>query len=91
MNASEGQGKENTKAGELATRMREVLKRIEDIKGYRVQVLKKSGTPLKLMFLLSMIGEGQKCDREDCKNCIREGRGVKFPPFKKRTRPSLDS
>ena len=36
---------ENTKGGELAERMRTTLKRIEEILGYRVKVVERSGTP----------------------------------------------
>ena len=48
---------ENTKGGELAERMRTTLKRIEEILGYRVKVVERSGTPLKKMFPLTKIGK----------------------------------
>ena len=60
---------ENTKGGELAERMRGTLERIEDILGYRIKVVERSGTPLKLMFPLTKIGEEQECGREDCRTC----------------------
>ena len=50
---------DNTKDGELARKMRDVIERLEDILGYRIKVVERSGTPLKLMFPLSKIGQGQ--------------------------------
>ena len=40
---------DNTKDGELAKKMREVIEGLEDILGYKVKVLERSGTPLKLI------------------------------------------
>ena len=49
---------DNTKGGGLARELREVLGRLEDIMGYRLKVVERSGTPLRLMFPLTKIGEG---------------------------------
>ena len=57
---------ENTKEGVLARELREVMERIKYILGYNIKIVERSGTPLKLMFALSRIGEGGECGREDC-------------------------
>ena len=75
---------DNTKEGGLARNLREVLGRLEDILGYRVKVVERSGTPLKLMFPLSKVGEGQSCERTDCITCNQDSRGEHLPPCKKR-------
>ena len=76
---------ENTKDGELAKELREVMGRIEDILGYKVKIVERSGTPLKLMFPLSRIGEGQACSRGDCVTCTQDSRGEVLPPCTKRS------
>ena len=76
---------DNTKEGELAKDMRETLKRMEDILGYRVKVVERSGTPLKLMFPLSKVGEGQECGRLDCVTCTQDSRGEDIPQCRKRS------
>ena len=48
---------ENTKDGELAKELREVMGRIEDKLWYKVNIVERSGTPLKLMFPLSRMGK----------------------------------
>ena len=47
---------ENTKGGVLAKNLREVVERIKGILGYRVKIVERAGTPLKLMFPLSKVG-----------------------------------
>ena len=49
---------ENTKGGILAKNLREVMERLKPILGYSIKVVERAGTPLKLMFPLSKIGEG---------------------------------
>ena len=71
---------DNTKEGGLAREIREVLRRLEDILGYRVKVVERSGTPLKMMFPLTKIGEGQQCGRPDCITCTQDNKGDKLPP-----------
>ena len=75
---------ENTKGGELAERMRTTLKRIEPILGYRIKVVERSGTPLKLMFPLTKIGGGLECGRSDCRTCTQSTKGENLPPCTKR-------
>ena len=72
----------NTKDGELARNIREVIGRVENILGYRVKVVEMTGIPLKLMFPLSKIREGQQCGRNDCITCTQDNRGELAQPCK---------
>ena len=60
------------------------MARIENILGYKVKIVERSGTPLKLMFPLTKIGGGQECGRPDCRTCTQETRGEQVPPCTKR-------
>ena len=51
---------ENTKGGVLAKNLREVVERIKGILRYRVKIVERAGTPLKLMFPLSKVGQGEE-------------------------------
>ena len=42
--------------------------------------MERSGTPLKLMFPLSKIGEVQQCGRMDCITCTQDNRGELVTP-----------
>ena len=64
---------ENTKEGGLARKLREVVEKIQYILGYRIKVVERSGTPLKLLFPLGGLGEENRCGREDCLPCGQEG------------------
>jgi len=68
---------ENTKDGELARELSEVMSRIKGILGYNIKTVERFGIPLKLMFALSMIGEGGECGHEDCITCILRIAGEK--------------
>ena len=74
---------ENTKDGALARRLREVVERIQFIMGFRIKIVERAGTPLKLMFPLSRIGQGGECGRADCVTCTQESRGDVSPPVTK--------
>ena len=76
---------ENTKDGALAKEMREILERQKIILGFRIKVVERSGTPLRLMFPLSKVGEGGECGRSDCVTCTQESRGERLPPCSKRS------
>ena len=47
--------------------------------------MERSGTPLRLMFPLTKVGEGQNCERLDCITCNQDSRGEQLPPCKKRS------
>ena len=76
---------ENTKEGKLAQNIREVLERLEGMLGYKIKVVERAGTPLRLMFPLSKVGEGKECGREDCTTCTQESRSETLPPCNKRS------
>ena len=75
---------DNTKDGGLARKLREVVERIQHILGYRIKVVERAGTPLKLHFPLSGLGEDDKCGRQDCLPCSQEG-GEKKTRCRKRS------
>ena len=76
---------ENSKGGELARNIREVLGRIQNILGFKIKVVERAGTPLRMMFPLSKIGEGKECGRKDCITCTQDSRGEELPPCTKRS------
>ena len=49
----------NTKDSLLAKNLPDVVERLKNILGYNVKIVERSGTPLKLMFPLTKIGEGK--------------------------------
>ena len=55
-----------TPEGELGKRLREVMQMIEKTLGFRVRIVEKCGTPLRLLFSPTKLWEGVKCGREDC-------------------------
>ena len=74
---------ENTRNGELAKAIKEVCGRLEDIFGYRIKVVERAGTPLKLLFPLGRLDEGTVCGRPGCITCNQEAEN-KIPPCTKR-------
>ena len=64
---------EQSPKGELASRLREALKRMEQTLGFRVKVLERTGRSLGSRFPLSSLWEGTECGREDCVTCKQEG------------------
>ena len=62
---------ENTKDGALARKLRELVERIQYILGFRIKIVERAGTPLKMMFPLSRIGQGRECGRYDCVTCTQ--------------------
>ena len=75
---------ENTKGGALAKSLREVIERLKGILGYSIKVVERSGTPLRMMFPLTRIGENKECGKEDCTTCYQDSRGESLPPCSKR-------
>ena len=57
---------ENSMEGELAKRLRGVVERIQHIIKFRVKIVERAGTPLRLMFPLSNIGGDETCGRSAC-------------------------
>ena len=69
--------------GELAKRVREELGDLEQTLGFRVRVVEKTGTPLRLLFSPTKLWEGVMCGREACTTCNQGGE--KLPPCTKRS------
>ena len=63
---------EHTKNGELATKLRELTRRLAPTLGFSVKVVERAGATLKSLFPLGSLWEGATCPREDCTTC-RQG------------------
>ena len=55
----------NTKDGQLAKNLREVVERVKNILGYKIKIVERAGTSLKQMFPLTRIGGNKECGREE--------------------------
>ena len=73
---------EQSPGGELATKMREVLKGMEQTLGFRVKVAERAGRPIGSMFPLTSLWEGAQCGRELCVTCNQEVE--EMPPCSKK-------
>ena len=71
---------ESTKESGLAKNLREVVEKIKGILGYKIKIVERAGTPLKLMFPLAKVGQGGECGQVDCVTCTQESRGENLPP-----------
>ena len=69
---------ENTPGGALAKKLREIMQRIQEILRYRIKVVERAGTPLKLLFPLGDLGAEEQCERRGCIPCEQPGDGVKY-------------
>ena len=58
-----------TPRGELAARLRSVLRGLEHICKFRVKVVERTGRTLRSHFPLTRLWEGLECGREDCVTC----------------------
>ena len=67
---------EKTPQGELASRIRELLGRLEDNIGFKIKVAERSGSSLKSMFPLTNVWGGVHCGREDCIPCSQGGEEI---------------
>ena len=75
---------ESTKGGELASRMKELVRRLAPIIGFGMKVVEKAGSPLKNSFPLNNLWEGAMCGRPECIPCTQGAE--QLPPC---TQPSL--
>ena len=76
---------EQTPMGELATRLKDLIKRLEPILGFSIKIVERTGQSLQGCFPLASLWEGQKCGRWDCVTCEQK---AEIPP-PACTRPSL--
>ena len=67
---------DQTPNGELAKLLRETLRRLEHILGFRVKIVEKTGTPIKGNFSVTKLWEGTPCGRGDCITCSQRGEEV---------------
>ena len=75
---------EHTPGGELATRIRELLRRLEHLIGFRIKVVERCGKTLQSQFPLNNLWQGAKCGREECTTCEQEG-AEELPDCSKRS------
>ena len=65
---------EQSPGGELAKRIRESLRRMENTLGFKVKVVERTGRSLGSKFPINNLWAGLKCGREDCVTCEQGGR-----------------
>ena len=70
--------------GELARRMRELMKRLAPMLGFGVKIVERAGRTLRSQFPLSSLWDGAPCGRIECITCTQGA--DKIPPC---TRKSL--
>ena len=63
---------EQSPGGELAAKMREVLKSMEHTMGFKIKVAERAGNPLKSIFPLTSLWEGAQCGRTECVTCLQD-------------------
>ena len=64
---------EHTKGGELATRLRELMRRLTPIIGFSMKIVERAGNSLRSSFLLASLWDDIKCERADCVPCEQGG------------------
>ena len=52
------------------------MKRVENILGFKVQVVERTGTAVKSFFTRKCLWEGAPSGRADCTTCYQEGEEV---------------
>ena len=62
---------EYSRNGELASRMRELMKRLAKVIGFSVKVVERAGTALKNLFPTTTLWDGNQCGREECTTCYQ--------------------
>ena len=75
---------EYTAEGELANKLRELMKRLGGVLGFTIKVVERTGRTLKSHFPLDTMGEGAVCGRDSCTTCTQGAETI--PDCKK---PSL--
>ena len=60
---------EYSRGGELASRLRELTKKLEKVVGFSVKIVERAGTTLKNMFSTTPLLDGNKCGRKECNTC----------------------
>ena len=63
---------ENTEGGELATKLKELVRTLAPSLGFNVKVVEMNGIFLRSKFPLSNLWEGAQCGHEECTTCTQE-------------------
>ena len=63
---------EQSPGGELASKMREVLRGMEQTLGFKIKVAESAGKTLGSMFPISTLEEGAQCGRVSCVTCTQD-------------------
>ena len=63
-----------TRGGEMAKKLRLELGKMENLMGFRMKVIERTGTRLKDLFSPNNVWKGSKCEREDCTTCNQGGK-----------------
>ena len=74
---------EYSKGGELAARLREVMKRLAPLIGFGVKIVERAGRSLRSCFPLTSLWDGAQCGRSECITCNQGGE--KLPPCTRRS------
>ena len=75
---------EYSNGGELARRMKELMKRLAPMLGFGIKIVERAGRTLRSQFPLSSLWDGAPCGRMECVTCTQGA--DKIPPC---TRKSL--
>ena len=65
---------EHTRGGEMAKRLRRHLGRMEDLMGFKLKIIERTGTKLKDLFSPTNIWKGSQCGRKGCITCNQGGK-----------------
>ena len=57
------------KNGELASRLRELVRRLLPTIGFSIKIVERAGSPLRSQFPLASLWDDTKCGRADCVPC----------------------
>ena len=60
---------EYTEGGELASRLRELMKRLAPALGFNIKVVERAGAALKQKFPVTNLWDNAKCGRSSCVTC----------------------
>ena len=64
---------EQTPFGELATRIKEELQRLEPTLGFKIRVVERVGRSITSLFAQTSIWGGEECGRRECVTCDQGG------------------
>ena len=71
---------EQSPRGELAKRLRETMRDMEQTLGFKIKIVERTGRSLGSKFPLNNLWAGAKCGRGDCITCEQGGGEGELPP-----------